>query len=195
MYLEEKPTEITFNPHVVAQTDEEVLTLAIKDPRQFRFIVERYESAFLCKAKTILGDREEVADAVVETFTKIYFHAAKFKPVPGASFRSWAYRILVNTAISYYNRLKLRSGDLFFADFDPDLVADARATQKFEQFEWRDLVISYFHRLPAATVRILKQFFLEDRTQLEISRLEGISVAAVKTRLHRAKKNFRHLSI
>ena len=136
-----------------------------------------------------------MADAVVETFTKIYFHAAKFKPVPGASFRSWAYRILVNTAISYYNRLKLRSGDLFFADFDPDLVADARATQKFEQFEWRDLVISYFHRLPAATVRILKQFFLEDRTQLEISRLEGISVAAVKTRLHRAKKNFRHLSI
>jgi len=195
MYLEEKLTHAIANPPQAALTDEEILAQAIKDPRQFRSIVDRYEAAFLRKAKTILGEREEIQDAVVETFTKIYFHAAKFKTVPGASFRSWAYRILVNTAISYYHRLKSRSGDLFAADFDPDLIADTKATQKFEQFQWRDLIISYFHRLPAATVRILKQFFLEDRTQLEIAKLEGISVAAVKTRLHRAKKSFRNLSV
>ncbi|MEK7209283.1 MAG: sigma-70 family RNA polymerase sigma factor [Patescibacteria group bacterium] len=192
MYLEEELTQKTFDPPSAELTDEEVLAQAIRDPRQFRLIVDRYESAFLRKAKTILGQREEVKDAVVETFTKIYFNATRFKPVPGANFRSWAYRILFNTTISYYHKLKLRNGDLTTADFDQDLIADERVSRLMERREWRDFIVSYFHRLPAAAAKILRQFFLEDKSQVEIAETLGVSVAVVKTRLHRAKKEFRN---
>lgn len=171
--------------------DEEILTLAVKDPRHFRLIIERYEAAFLRKAKSILGEREEVADVVAETFTKIYFNAARFHPVEGASFRSWAYRILVNTALTYYQKLKKRRGDLPLTEVELGTMVDHRGGAAFEQAEWRDYVASYLHRLPAATSRILRLFFLEDRPQEEIAALEGVSVAAVKTRLHRAKKEFK----
>ncbi|MBI2100481.1 MAG: RNA polymerase sigma factor [Candidatus Vogelbacteria bacterium] len=184
MYLDEQPTQNQI-------TDEEVLSLSLKDPREFKLIVDRYESAFLRKARSILGSREEVQDVVAETFTKIYFNAARFRPVSGASFRSWAYRILVNTAISYYNRLKARRGDLLAAELDPNLFPDERALAVRANEEWRDYVASYLHRLPAATAKLLRQFFLEGKPQIDIAAAEGISVAAVKTRLHRAKKEFK----
>ena len=191
MYLEEELTPKTFDPPTAELTDEEILAQTIKDPRQFRSIIDRYESAFLRKARTILGRREEVKDVVVETFTKIYFNASRFKTIPGASFRSWAYRILINTAISYYHKLKLRDGDLTAAAFDQSLLVDERTKHLFEQSEWRDYIISYFHRVPATAAKILKLFFLEDQSQLEIAAALGISVAAVKPRLHGAKKEFR----
>jgi len=184
MYLDEQPTQNNI-------TDEEVLSLSLKDPQEFKLIVDRYESAFLRKARTILGQREEVQDVVVETFTKIYFNAGRFRVIPGASFRSWAYRILVNTAISYYNKLKTRRGDLLTAELDPNLFPDERVAAVRAREEWRDYIASYFHRLPAAAAKILRQFFLEDRSQTEIALADGISVAAVKTRLHRAKKEFK----
>ena len=192
MYLEEELTPKTFDPPTAELTDEEILAQTIKDPRQFRSIIDRYESAFLRKARTILGQREEVKDAVVETFTKIYFNASRFKTIPGASFRSWAYRILINTAINYYHKLKLRNGDLIGDAFDQSLLMDERAKRLFDQLEWRDYIISYFHRVPAAAAKILRLFFLEDQSQLEIAAVLGISVAAVKTRLHRAKKEFKN---
>ncbi|MBI2098023.1 MAG: RNA polymerase sigma factor [Candidatus Vogelbacteria bacterium] len=187
MYLDEQPTQNQI-------TDEEALSLSLKDPREFKLIVDRYESAFLRKARSILGWREEVQDVVAETFTKIYFNAGRFRPVPGASFRSWAYRILVNTAISYYNRLKARRGDLLTSELDPNLFPDERAIAVRASEEWRDLAASYLHRLPAATAKLLRQFFLEDRSQTDIAAAEGISVAAVKTRLHRAKKEFKKIT-
>lgn len=186
MYLEERPTQ---NNNQIA--DEEALSLSLKDPREFKLIVDRYESAFLRKARSILGQCEEVQDVVAETFTKIYFNAVRFRPVPGASFRSWAYRILVNTAISYYHRLKTRRGDLLTADLDPNLFPDERVAAVREREEWRDYLASCFHRLPAAGAKILRQFFLEDRSQADIAETEGISAAAVKTRLHRAKKELK----
>ncbi len=184
-YLDEQPTQNNI-------TDEEALSLSLKDPQEFKLIVDRYESAFLRKARTILGQREEVQDVVVETFTKIYFNAGRFRVIPGASFRSWAYRILVNTAISYYNRLKARRGDLPTAELDPNLFPDERVAAVRAREEWRDYIASCFHRLPSAAAKILRQFFLEDRSQTEIALAEGISVAAVKTRLHRAKKELKN---
>jgi RNA polymerase sigma factor (sigma-70 family) len=48
-----------------------------------------------------------------------------------------------------------------------------------------------FSRIPEAASRILTLQFLEGKTQEEIAAAEGLSVAAVKTRVHRAKKTFK----
>ena len=93
------------------KSDEELLALSISHPSLFALIVRKYEAPFLRKAQSIIHDEEVSVDIVQEAFTKIYMNAKKFKPVEGASFSSWAYRILINTALTHYTRRKRQGRD------------------------------------------------------------------------------------
>src|SRR3989338_4308050 len=86
--------------------DEEILFASLEKPALFRVLMVRYEQAFLRKAKSIVYQEEDAEDVVQDAFTKIYFNAGKFKKRPGIEFKSWAYKILVNTAINKYHNLK-----------------------------------------------------------------------------------------
>ena len=87
-------------------SDEEILNISISKPDIFSVLITRYEEAFLRKARSILHGKEDAEDIVQETFTKIYLNAPKFKKQEGASFKSWGYKILINTSFTYYQRLK-----------------------------------------------------------------------------------------
>ena len=47
--------------------------------------------------------------------------------------------------------------------------------------------------MPAVMARALSAFFIEGKTQEEMAKAEGLSVGAIKTRVHRAKKEFRRV--
>ena len=85
--------------------DEEILAASLNKPALFKILVDRYQEAFIRKATGILRNHEEAEDIVQETFVKIYFHGKKFKKLQGIEFKSWAYKILVNTAISRYRKI------------------------------------------------------------------------------------------
>ena len=85
--------------------DEEILAASLEKPALFRILVARYQEAFIRKALGILRQREEAEDIVQETFVKIYFNGKKFKKMEDVEFKSWAYKILVNTAISRYRKI------------------------------------------------------------------------------------------
>ena len=48
-------------------------------------------------------------------------------------------------------------------------------------------------KLPETAARVLRLQFIEGKTQEEIAAIEGSSVPAVKTRVHRAKKLFKDI--
>ncbi|MEK7192976.1 MAG: sigma-70 family RNA polymerase sigma factor [Patescibacteria group bacterium] len=178
-----------------ARSDEEILLLSVGDPNLFRLIVSRYEEAFLRKAKSILRDDEKALDCVQDTFTKIYFNASRFKRVEGASFKSWGYKILVNTSYTYYVKSK-RDSD-FTAHLDDELLAilpDVSSGNFAEEHKMRDYVISVFSRMPRELSRVLERHFLDWMAHKEIEEEEGISVAAVKTRVFRAKQLFKKVT-
>jgi RNA polymerase sigma-70 factor (ECF subfamily) len=186
MLEEREPTD-------AALTDEVVLARSEQEPDLFKVIIKRHEAAFFRRARRILGDREEVTDAVTETFAKIYLKADRFKKQTGASFRSWAYQILFNTCCDYYRRLKLDENWLasYQAASQPVSVADERAAAD----GWRDLVWTTLTRLPANFSSLLRSYFIEGRSQKEIAQAEGVSVGAIKTRLYRAKQAFKKMSL
>ena len=179
-------------PNLAVLLDEEVLRLSRQKPSLFKIIVDRYEAAFLRRARRLIGPREEVKDIVVETFTKIYFNAARFAPREGASFKSWVYRILTNTTLTYYQKMKLRAENVENWG-EMDLMLDESVYA--ERSVWRDYIASILVRMPAALARALTLYYLEDKNQAEIATLEGVSLGAIKTRLHRAKKIFKETSI
>lgn len=173
------------------ESDEEILALSIKQPDVFSVLLDRYQDAFLRKARSVVFSHEEAEDIVQETFTKIYVNAHRFKVQEGASFKSWGYKILLNTAFTRYQRLKRIRGA--GADLDPEfyeLLPDLESRQ-FEKEEVTDYVISVLSRMPDQLSRVLQMHFLEGKPQQEIADIEGTSVGAIKTRVHRAKKVFK----
>lgn len=177
----------------VPLSDEEVLARSTTEPALFALLVRKYEAPFLRKALGIVRDEREAEDIVQEAFTKIYVYAHKFKKQEGATFSSWGYRILVNTALTHYAKRK-REG-LARVDLDEEiwqLIPDKQLRQ-FEKTEFMDEVVSVLARLPEPLARALNAFFIEGKSQEEIAAQEGVSVGAVKTRVHRAKQEFRRV--
>ncbi len=177
---------------VSAKSDEEVLALSIDSPTFFAVLVDRYQQAFLRRARRIVGESEEAQDIVQETFTKIYVNAARFKSVPGASFKSWAYKILHNTAFTSYQGLRKRGDRTVPLDREIyEILPDASSEIFHHRRELSDYVASVISRMPSSLGRMLKFYFLEDKSHKEIAEIEHTSVGAIKTRIHRAKKEFK----
>lgn len=174
-------------------SDEKLLAASLRHPSLFALIVRKYEAPFLRKAQSIVHDEEESIDIVQETFTKIYLNAKKFKPVEGASFSSWAYRILINTALTHYARRKRRRLSNVRLDEDIWQLVPDKNLRQFERLTLTDEVASVLLRMPAPLSRVLSSFFLEGKTQEEIAQAEGLSVGAVKTRVHRAKAQYKKI--
>ncbi len=173
------------------RSDEELLALSVAHPSLFALLVRKYEGPFLRKAQGILKDTHAAEDAVQEAFTKIYLNAKKFKVVEGAQFSSWGYRILINTALTHYAKRKRRGAAEFGLDEEIWALIPDKNLRQFEKKELMDEVASVLSRMPAPLAKALGMFFLEGKSQEEIAKAEGLSVGAVKTRVHRAKAEFK----
>ncbi len=179
---------------ITGLSDEELLKRSFDKPYLFEKLLERYEEAFLRKAYYILGTKEAAQDAVQDAFVKIYKNARRFEPQPGAGFKSWGYRILVNTCFTAYKKAK---GDgNFLADLDPEfqeLVADRGAGERREQELNRDEVESLLKELSEGLAEPMRLHFIEGKPHADVARILGISEGAVRARVHRAKQELKEL--
>lgn len=175
------------------QSDEELLAASALHPSLFALLVRKYEAPFLRKALGIVREREAAEDIVQETFTKIYLNAAKFKKQEGASFSSWGYRILINTALTHYMKRKRISGKEVELDEEIWNLIPDKSLRQFEKKELADEIASVLVRMSPLFAKALSAFFIEGKSQEEMAGTEGVSVGAIKTRVHRAKREFRKI--
>src|SRR3989344_7314749 len=94
--------------------DEDILRASQNEPAIFEILVERYQEPLLRAALRVVRRREEAEDIVQEAFVKMYKNADKFEKLDGIEFKSWAYKIAINTAITHYRKLK--RGELLSED-------------------------------------------------------------------------------
>ncbi len=178
-------------------SDEEILALSVENSDLFEILVDRYEEAFLRKARQIITvDPEMARDIVQETFVKIYLNAGKFRVQEGATFSSWGYKILINHCFTKYKKLKNEMK--FVHDLDPEiaeLVPSKAESELFEKKLDRDYMLSMISRLPVILGRVLKLYAVDDQPQKEIAKTLGISLGAVRARVHRAKKELKKLNM
>lgn len=171
--------------------DAEVLSRARREPELFAILVRRYEAPLLRRARTILKSPEDAEEAVQDAFTKMYLYADTYHPQEGASFSSWAYMILNRVAYTKYRAQVTERGKR--AELLPEhyeSLPDSRA-EFLEDLSIRNEVIAALAKLPEAAAKILRLQFIEGKSQEEIAQSEDLSVPAVKTRVHRAKKLFK----
>ncbi len=171
-------------------SDEDILLRARAHPWLFSFILDRYQDAFLRKAMGIIYNKEDAEEIVQDTFTKIYLHADSYNPIEGAKFSSWAYRILMNTAFTAYQK-RIKTGARF-QNIDPEFeqfVADKSGGVAV--IEVHDGVERILARLPGHFASVLRLHYIERWSHQDIATETGEAVGTIKARIHRAKAAFR----
>ncbi len=170
--------------------DEEILARSRFEPWLFAILLDRYQEPFLRKARSIIFSPEDAEEIVQDTFTKIYINADKFTKQEGATFSSWAYRILLNTTFTLYQK-RLKEGKRVI-NIDPDfehLIGERSNHIGFD--EDKDVIERVLNKLPKHLSTVLRMHYLERWSHSDIAAKTGESVSAVKARIHRAKKVFR----
>lgn len=171
-------------------SDEEILERSKKEPWIFAVLLERYQEPFMRKARSIIHNEQDAEEVVQDTFTKIYVYADKFQVREGAKFSSWAYRILMNTAFTRYQK-RVKEGQRV-VNMDPEFeefYGERAHNAGFE--EQRDAIERVLERLPGHFVYVLRLHYLERYSHADIAEETGETVGTIKARIHRAKAAFR----
>ncbi len=176
--------------------DADLLEGSASRPALFEEIVRRYERLFMRKAIAILRDRDAAADAVQETFVRIYIASHKFEKQEGASFSSWGYKILVNQCYTAHTKRARHQAVSFDAEPEfSEAVPDKASLDAMEKRMTSDYVMSLISKLPAFLARAVKLYFIEGMAQKEIAKQEGVSNEVVRQRIYRAKRELRKMNL
>jgi len=175
--------------------DEKILAASLEKPALFRVLVSRYQEAFVRKALGILRQREEAEDVVQETFVKIYFNGKKFIKYDGIEFKSWAYKILMNTAISRYRKIskKWQAESADPLDLETASERNLSTEDLVLEGETKSMAADLISRLPRPLARLVSLYYIEDKSYKEIAKQESLTIPALKMKLFRAKKLLRAL--
>ncbi|HEX3839471.1 MAG TPA: sigma-70 family RNA polymerase sigma factor [Acidimicrobiales bacterium] len=160
------------------------------DRSAFEELVRVTSGDIYALAFRLSGDEQDARDIVQETYLRAYRSIRKFRGE--ASFSTWLYRITANcasTARGRRRRLRQVSidSDPRWADLPADPDPDALASATVE----RDRLVRALRALPLAqrTVIVLRDVY--GLTHEEIATELGISGAATRVRLHRARRQLR----
>lgn len=182
-------------PTPTSTLDEAALVARAKagDTAAFSELVNRYERKIFRLAKNITRHDEDAEDVLQEAFLKAYEHLDRFEG--SSKFYTWLVRIAVNEALM---KLRKRKSDKTVPLDEPvDLgdevmqreiaVWDGNPEQQYSGEEMRKILDDALDSLKPdfRTVFILRD--IEELSTEETAEALGISVAAVKSRLLRAR--------
>ena len=179
------------------EDDRELLARAqAGDMSAFEALVGKHEEKVYGLALRMTRSEADAAEIAQDTFLSAYQHLSEFRGE--AAFGSWVHRIAANNALMRLRRQKvvdIVSDDLASPEFtDRGSLAEApesdwskRADDKIIEDEPGRAIQAATDALPEGYREVFLLKDVEGLSYEEISEMVGISVPAVKSRLHRAR--------
>jgi RNA polymerase sigma-70 factor (ECF subfamily) len=149
------------------------------DERALEALVRLAAPGVLSAARAITRDPALAEDAAQEAFLRTFRALQRFRPE--GSFRAWVRTIAIRTAIDLLRRRKPETSISEFAS------PVARETSRNDA----DLPVSALVALALVDREILIAREIEGAADLEIARRLGLSVTALRVRVHRARRMLR----
>ena len=146
-------------------------------------------------ARRIVGDDDAAADVTQDALLLAFRHRASFRGL--SSYRTWLYRIAVTAGLSHLRRRRrLRVVDLVDLDGAEGGQLELRAPGPDpEQEVGAAMAAARVHRhlenLAPQYRDVLKLRFEHDRSEEEVARALGLSLATVKIRTFRGRRALR----
>lgn len=158
----------------------------------FEELVRRYDRRVYNICYRLMGNERDASEALQDAFMRAYRFINKFEFK--SSFFTWLYRIATNVSLSKLRkreRVQVVSldepvspdGDLRFEVPDYKYSPETMAQQRI----LRDALKEAVDKLPADYRSVVVLRDLEGLTNEEVGKVLNLSVAAVKSRLHRGR--------
>ena len=167
----------------------------------FASLMEKYESQVYHVAYAVLQNREDAEDASQETFLKVWKTISFFRG--DCCFSTWLFRVAKNTALdyaAYRNRREALSlsrtdpetgeeSETEIEDTDVYLIPEEQMMKEETVKEVREALalLSPEHRM----ILTLREF--DSLSYQEIGERLGLDIGTVKSRINRAKNNFKKI--
>jgi RNA polymerase sigma-70 factor, ECF subfamily len=178
--------------------DEQVLLAALKAGEEWAFetLVRVYGSRLLAVARRFTRNDHDAQDVVQSAYLSAFGALAAFE---GASqLSTWLHRIVVNTSLMKI-RSRRRKPEESIEPLLPVFQADGHHVEQFsdwatpadqllEQAETRAIVRQCIDELPENYRAVLMLRDIEELSTQEAADVLGLTVTAVKVRLHRARQ-------
>ncbi len=157
----------------------------------FEEFVLHYQDRLYNTVYLMSWDESETRDVLQDTFLKALRSLADFRG--DSSVGTWLHRIAVNTFLQRRSKRQPESfDDLKLEEFQLSTVEGLKVRpptpeEAFEEKEGRTLLDTAIARLPEEYRAVLVLRDVEGQSANETSELLGLSIPAVKSRLHRAR--------
>ncbi|HZX43989.1 MAG TPA: sigma-70 family RNA polymerase sigma factor [Myxococcaceae bacterium] len=166
------------------------------DMSAFEELVGRHEEKVYGLALRMTRSEADAAEITQDTFLSAYQHLGEFRGE--AAFGSWVHRIAANNALMRLRRQKVLdivSDEIAGPEFTdrgslaevPESDWSRRADDKILDDELRRAIQEATDALPEGYREVFLLKDVEGLSYEEISEMVGISIPAVKSRLHRAR--------
>src|SRR5215475_2638604 len=166
------------------------------DDSAFETIVARYQSRVFRLACRLTSETD-APDVLQETFLQVYRNLRSFRGE--SQFRTWLYRIASNAALMHRRASARRPAeplDVFLPQFDAEgrhratpaeLQVCSRADELLDQRLLAERAREVIARLPDVYRDAFVLRDLEDMSTEEVAKALGVTPAAVRQRVHRAR--------
>jgi RNA polymerase sigma-70 factor (ECF subfamily) len=191
------PEELTqSSPHAEATEQELVQRVQTGDAAAFDALFHQCCGKVFHQATRFLGNAAEAEEVVQEVFLAVYEKAHTFRG--DATFSTWLFRLTANAALSRLRRRK-RGKEVAMEEYLPRFRPDghhlvrpvvdwsANLEERLADAQLQQLLREAIELLQPLDKAVLVLSDFEDLSNKEIGEALGLTVPAVKARLHRAR--------
>ncbi len=166
------------------------------DQQAFEVLYRRYVSSVYRQAIKLVGNEAEAEEVVQEVFLTLYEKAKTFRG--DSAFSTWLYRLTLNTTLMKLRRRK-RSNEVAIEDYLPKYQDDGHPLVRpvvdwspdpegrLLSAEVQRTLQHALDQLPPVDKAVVVLSDLDGLANKEVGKALGLSVPAVKSRLHRAR--------
>jgi RNA polymerase sigma-70 factor (ECF subfamily) len=166
------------------------------DPATFEAFVREYQDVVYAVALRLLANPAEAEDVAQSVFLKAFERFDEIGGNPAAA--GWLKTVTTNACLNHLSRYRARWR--FFSEidaaepnrsFESSLAAPDSVARDLERADAKERLERALQRLPDHQRVPLVLFHFEDKSYAEIASLLGVTLAKIKTDIHRGREALR----
>ena len=158
------------------------------DTQAYRYFIEKYRDMAFSLAISIVKNSNIAEEVTQDAFLKAYNALGKFEQ--RSKFSTWLYKIVRNEGLKRIQKKDLRYTDDVSELNDISLSEVNHAIARLSETDQKYYINMVLDKMIPNDSMVLRLFYLNEQSLIEISEITGFSGTKIKTILHRARKRF-----